>query len=118
METMAVIIRKGNLNKGYVWEDSCDACGSRLRLYTGNEKYIDPDVISTADFGAYFKKLTYKCPVCGEQQNTYVSNDGHYSSINNDECKQRAIRGKTKREFRILTKEELNALKEVKEAGD
>ena len=115
---MAIILRKGILNKGFVWLDNCDSCGSKLKLITGNTKYTDPDVLWSGDCGAYFQKLKYKCPVCNEQQETYIGNDGYYTSINNDECKARARRGETKREFRVLNREELNALKAVEEAGD
>lgn len=112
---MAIIIRKGCLNKGYVWIDMCDSCGSKLKLITGNEKFIDPDVVAFGPCGAYFQRLVYKCPVCNEQQETFVGNDGRYTSINNDRCQARAKRGETKCEYRILTKEELNELKEVNE---
>lgn len=116
---MAIIIREGELHKGYVWTDECDHCGSKLRLFTGNKRYFDPDVIDERPCGAYFKELDYKCPYCGEVQETYVGNDGRYSSINNDRCQGRAIRGNTKCEYRILTKDELMQLKEVEsEAGD
>lgn len=112
---MAIILRKGCLNKGYVWTDSCESCGSRLKLITGNGKFVDPDVTGCLPHGAYFTGITYKCPVCGEANESFVGNDGRYSSINNDECQRRAKRGETKREYRILTKEELNELKEVNE---
>jgi len=114
---MAKILKRGALNKAYVWEDTCDCCGSRLKLYSGNDKYMDPDVMRSGDCGAYFMFIHYVCPVCSEEQKTYIDKQGGHSNINNDEARARALRGGTKCKWTALTREDLESLEEV-ESGD
>lgn len=105
---MAIILKTGRSHKGYIWYDTCDLCESVLKLY---EDKNDPQVDEVRSCGAYFTSMRYRCPVCAAENRTFAAYGGGYDNINNDECQKRARRGKTRREYVTLTREDLEEIR-------
>lgn len=105
------VIEKGRLHEAIAWEDTCEFCGSRLRMF---EDRGDPAVLRASDFGAYARKITYICPICTMEQTAYSANN-EYEGINNTECEARRKRCKTTRKKVILTLEDMEEIKSYKQ---
>ena len=112
---MAKILKEGCAHTAWVWEDTCNVCQSRLRMFSEPERH-DPAVMQARNCGAYFKGLKYTCPVCGYVNETFAANNGDTGCINNDECKRRAELGHTTRKLITLTLEDLEELEGYKKA--
>lgn len=101
------VITEGKIHEAIAWEDTCDFCGSRLRMF---EDRGDPAVLDAREFGAYARKITYVCPICNMTQRAFSANN-EYDGINNDKCEARRKRCKTTRKKVLLTLEDLEEIR-------
>lgn len=101
------VIKEGKLHEAIAWEDTCDFCGSRLRMF---EDRGDPAVKDAREFGAYAREISYECPICHMVQRAFSANS-NYTGINNDECEARRKRCNTIRKKVILTLEDMEEIK-------
>lgn len=111
---MARILKEGNNHKGYAWWDTCDICGSQLKLYEDRD---DPAIKYVEDRGRY-KEITYECPMCGEEQKTFAAYSGRYEDIGDGLAFMRARRGHTKREYGRYSKEDLEEIRSYQKAEE